>query len=109
MTDVTQHPTWAQCEEMGIAWARSRMQTENQIFIREVLSAWLAQAEQKELEKLQQRQLAFDERSARAAEMSAAAAVESAKTSATSARAAIVATAVSFFALVLAIAAYFKP
>ena len=94
MSDPKQHPMWARCDEKGIAWAKHLLHTEGHIPTRQVVLAWLEFAEREERLQSEQKQHDLNERSVNAAT--------------TSARAAIVAVIVSFFALVVAIAALIK-
>ncbi|MDO8039477.1 hypothetical protein [Janthinobacterium sp. SUN137] len=108
MSDPRMHPMWGVCDQIGLAEARHRLFTENHVATRQIISAWIESAEREERAMAEQRQEALNERSVRAAEASAASAAQSEKTSAASARASIFAAVVSFFALLVAAAAYLK-
>ncbi|MGK5049707.1 hypothetical protein ACQ4WP_28020 [Janthinobacterium sp. GB4P2] len=108
MSDPRMHPMWGVCDQIGLAEARHRLFTENHVATRQIIVAWIDSAEREERLLSEQRQHALNERNVSAAEASAASAAKSEKTSAASARASIFAAAISFFALLVAAAAYFK-
>lgn len=108
MNHLRNGPVWKRCDRDGIAAVRVILKSEIGSIERDIMNAWLEDAERSERLAVEKRALDISERNAIAAETSAAAAMESAKTSGTSARAAIFAAVVSFFALVVAIAAYFR-
>jgi hypothetical protein len=95
------NPYAEQCEHRGISGTKAAVQLVTDIMQRQYMLAWLEVAERDE-------RLAASNKQDEIAERGVAAAEAAAKSSAASVRAAAFAAVVSFFALVVAIAAYMK-
>ena len=108
MTSTQRDATRESCERNGIHWARSVVGTRSDGEVAQQMREWIDEYEAREKAAIELRQYELTRRSTEATEMASSAAADSAKTSGTSARAAMFAAAVSFLALIVSVAAYFK-
>lgn len=100
--------TREECDGKGLHWARARVGTRSDGEVAEDMAEWIDEVEARQNAEQADRSHKLAQRGVQAAEQSAISADKSADHAGTSARAALASTAISLFALVVAIAAYFK-
>ncbi|MBY0239159.1 MAG: hypothetical protein K2X55_07580 [Burkholderiaceae bacterium] len=98
----------AQCEKRGLHWARSCVGTRSDGEVAEFMAEWIGEFEEQQRVEQMDRAHKLTQRGVEAAEQSAESADKSVVSAGASARAAIASTIISFFALVVAVAAYLK-
>lgn len=108
MNNEKRDKTRAECLQKGLSWARSCVGNRSDGEIAQYMAEWIDEVENRQNEEQLSRSLELTQRGVRAAEQSAQSADKSAIHAGTSARAAYASTVISFFALIVAVAAYFK-
>lgn len=99
----------AECLQKGLHWARASVGTRTDGEVAQDMAEWIDEVETRQSAEQEQRAYRLTQRGVEAAEKSATSADKSAEYSGISARAAKVSTYISLLALVVAVAAFFKP
>lgn len=100
--------TREECDGKGLHWARACVGTRSDGEVAQDMAEWIDEVEAKQSAEQAERSHKLAQRGVAAAEQSATSADKSADHAGTSARAAFASTFISLFALIVAVAAYFK-